>query len=95
MVPEQDPSGNTDKLPDMTRKGNKPGRRLLVQAAHYIMGPFSPDCDLRSYGIRTQSRGGGMAKKKSFVAVARKRVAVIPGLPKKKHPFCLQQVPRH
>lgn len=77
VVPKQDQSGNTDKQLGITKKGNKLGRKLLVQAAHYIMGPFGPDCELRSYGIRIQSRGGKIAKKKSFVAVARKLVAVM------------------
>ena len=47
------------------------------QAAHYILGPFGPDCELRSYGLRVQSRGGKIGKKKSFVAVARKLVTVM------------------
>ena len=77
VVPKQDQSGNTDKQLGITKKGNKLGRKLLVQAAHYILGPFGPDCELRSYGLRVQSRGGKIAKKKSFVAVARKLVTVM------------------
>ena len=64
-------------LPDSSEKGSKLARKLLIQAAHYILGPFGPDCELRSFGMRIQARGGKIAKKKSFVAVARKLVTVM------------------
>ena len=47
-------------------------RKLLVGSAHYILGPFGPDSDLRSYGLRLCERGGKNAKKRAAVAVARK-----------------------
>ena len=50
-------------------------RRLLVSAAHYILGPFGPDTDLRRWGLRMAERGGKTAKKRAVVAVAR-RLAV-------------------
>lgn len=87
LVPKQDQSGDTDKQLGITKQGNKLGRRLLIQASHYIMGPFGKDCKLRSFGLRIQSRGGNSAKMKSFVAVARKLVTVMfalwmnPGVP--------------
>lgn len=77
VVPKQDQSGDTDKQLGITKKGNKLGRKLLIQAAHYILGPFGPDSELRSYGFRIQARGGKIAKKKSYVAVARKLVTVM------------------
>lgn len=77
VVPKQDQSGNTDKQLGITKKGSKLARKLLIQAAHYILGPFGPDCELRSFGMRIQARGGKIAKKKSFVAVARKLVTVM------------------
>jgi hypothetical protein len=45
---------------------------LLVNAAHYILGPFGEDCDLRRFGAKLASRGGKNAKKRAIVAVARK-----------------------
>ena len=66
VVPKQDQSGDTDKQLGITKKGNKLGRKLLIQAAHYILGPFGPDSELRSYGFRIQARGGKIAKKKSY-----------------------------
>ena len=47
-------------------------RRLLVSAAHYILGPFGPDTDLRRWGLRMAERGGKAAKKRAVVAVARR-----------------------
>jgi hypothetical protein len=51
-------------------------RSLLVRCAHYILGPFGPDTDLRRAGLRMAERGGQAAKKRAIVAVAR-RLAVL------------------
>ena len=51
-------------------------RRVLNQAAHYILGPFGPDSDLRRWGLRYAESGAGNAKKRAVVAVAR-RLAVL------------------
>jgi hypothetical protein len=49
-----------------------------VTSAHYILGPFGKDCDLRRYGERIAARGGGkIAKKKAVVAVARKLAVLL------------------
>lgn len=77
LVPKQDQSGESDKQLGITKSGSNLGRKLLIQAAHYVLGPFGPDCDLRKFGMRIQSRGGKIAKKKSCVAVARKLAAVM------------------
>src|SRR4051794_2997737 len=47
-------------------------RCLLVGSAHYILGPFGEDSDLRRHGEKIASRGGKSAKKRTVVAVARK-----------------------
>jgi transposase len=47
-------------------------RKLLVGSAHYILGPFGEDSDLRRHGEKIASRGGENAKKRAVVAVARK-----------------------
>jgi hypothetical protein len=52
-------------------------RRLLVGSAHYILGPFGPDTDLRRYGLRLCERGGKNAKKREAVAVARKLAVLL------------------
>jgi transposase len=72
LTPKRDQSGNTDKPLSISKAGNTYLRRLLVNCAQYILGPFGPDCDLRRYGMRIASRGGKVAKRKAVVAVARK-----------------------
>jgi transposase len=47
-------------------------RRLLVGSAHYIVGPFGGDSDLRGHGQKIASRGAKNAKKRAVVAVGGK-----------------------
>ena len=47
-------------------------RRLLVNCAHHILGPFGVDSDLRHWGLEMAKRGGKNAKKRAVIAVARK-----------------------
>ena len=47
-------------------------RKLLVGSAHYILGPFGSDSDLRCHGEKLASRGAKNSKKRAVVAVARK-----------------------
>jgi hypothetical protein len=55
-------------------------RRLLVGSAHYILGPFGSDSDLRRHGQKIASRGGKNAKKRAAVAVARKLAVLLHSL---------------
>jgi len=52
-------------------------RRLLVGCAHYILGHFGPDSDLRRWGPSLMVRGGMHAKKSAVVAVARELAVVM------------------
>lgn len=72
LVPRRDQSGDQDPQLRITKTGNVCLRQLLVGAAHYILGPFGPDCDLRRWGLKLAERGGKNAKKRAAVAVARK-----------------------
>jgi len=72
LCPKVDQSGEQDLPLRITRAGNPLLRRLLVQSAHYILGPFGPDCALRRFGERLAGRGSKVAKRKAVVAVARK-----------------------
>ena len=72
LVPKRDQSGEVDKQLGISKCGNKLLRRLLVQGAQYIMGPFGEDSDLKDFGTRISQRGGSIARKKAKVAVARK-----------------------
>ena len=77
LVPKRDQSGDLDRELRISKAGDKLLRRLLVGAAQYIIGPFGPECDLRSKGLRLIERGGQRAKKKAVVAVARTLAVVM------------------
>lgn len=72
LVPRLDDSSDSKPQLRITKSGDELGRRLLVSAGHYILGPFGPECDLRRYGQQIALRGGKNAKKRAVVAVARK-----------------------
>jgi transposase len=72
LVPRRDQSGNSDKQLPITKAGNTQLRCLLVNCAHYILGPFGPPSHLRAAGERIAARGGKSAKKRAVIAVARK-----------------------
>jgi transposase len=75
LVPKQDQSGKTDKALSITKAGDRVLRRLLVQSAQYILGPFGPDCDLRRWGLK-KAGDSKIDKRRAIVAVAR-RLAVL------------------
>ena len=51
-----------------------------MTAAHYILGPFGPDTDLRRWGLALAARGRKRAKKRAVVAVARKLAVLLHAL---------------
>lgn len=72
LVPRRQESGAQQPQLRITKAGDRYMRRLLVGSAHYILGPFGEDCDLRRQGQELARRGGKNAKKRAVVAVARK-----------------------
>lgn len=72
LVPRRDQSGGTDKALPITKAGNTHLRCLLVNCAHYILGPFGPPTALREAGLRIAAHGGRPAKKRAVIATARK-----------------------
>ena len=72
LAPGTDQSGEKDPQKRISGEGDELLRRLLVSSAHYILGPFAPDSDLRRHGEKIAQRGGKNAKKRAVVAVARK-----------------------
>jgi transposase len=72
LVPASDKSGDKDPQKRISKEGDEMLRKLLVGSAHYILGPFGSDSDLRRHGEKIASRGGKNAKKRAAVAVARK-----------------------
>jgi transposase len=77
LVPKLDDSSDLSPQLRITKAGDPLVRRYLVGAAHYILGPFGPPCDLRRYGEAIAARGGKNAKKRAAVAVARKLAVML------------------
>jgi len=77
LRPKQRQSGQRDPELRITKAGDRELRRLLVQCAHQILGPFGKDSDLRRWGLELASRGGATAKKKAVIAVARKLAVLL------------------
>lgn len=77
LVPKKRSSGDANPQLRITKHGDRYLRRLLVISAQYILGPFGEDCDLRRYGMKLCLRGGGNAKKRAVVAVARKLAVLL------------------
>jgi transposase len=72
LVPATDRSGDRDPQKRISKEGDQMLRKLLVGSAHYILGPFGSDSDLRRHGEKIARRGGKNSKKRAAVAVARK-----------------------
>ena len=77
LTPRRDQSGASDKQLRISKAGNGYLRRLLVTGAHYILGRFGPDCELKRFGLAIAARGGKNAKKRAAVAVARKLAVLL------------------
>ncbi len=77
LVPRRDQSGQVDKKLPISKSGDELLRRLLVNCATYIMGPFARDSALRSWGLDLAKRGGGRGKRWATVAVARKLAVIM------------------
>jgi transposase len=77
LVPARDQSGDRDPQKRISKEGDQMLRKLLVGSAHYILGPFGSDSDLRRHGQKIAARGGKNAKKRAVVAVARKLAVLL------------------
>jgi transposase len=80
LVPATDRSGDRDPQKRISKEGDEMLRRLLVSSAHYVLGPFGSDSDLRRHGEKIASRGAKNAKKRAVVAVARKLAVLLHSL---------------
>ena len=81
LVPARDQSGDRDpREKRISKEGDEMLRKLLVSGAHYILGPFGSDSDLRRHGQKITSRGGKNSKKRAVVAVARKLAVLLHSL---------------
>lgn len=90
LVTGRNQSGDSDPELHITKTGDPFARKILVQAAQYIIGPFGTDCDLRRWGLRLAgisttpagglTKGSKQRKKKAVVAVARKLAVLLHAL---------------
>jgi len=76
LCPRQADSGRSQPQLRISKRGDALLRRLLVNGAQYILGPFGPECTLRRKGLALAAHGGKNAKKRAVVATAR-RLAVL------------------
>jgi len=70
-------SGESEPQKSISKEGDRYLRTMMVQGAHYILGPFGEDSDLRRWGRKLAERGGKNAKKRAVVAVARKLAVLL------------------
>jgi transposase len=70
-------SGESEPQKGISKEGDRYLRTMMVQGAHYILGPFGEDSDLRRWGLKLAERGGKNAKKRAVVAVARKLAVLL------------------
>src|SRR5246500_1665689 len=70
-------SGESEPQKKISKEGDWYLRTMMVQGAHYILGPFGEDSDLRRWGLKLAERGGKNAKKRAGVAVARKLAVLL------------------
>jgi transposase len=77
LKPGRRDSGQSQPQMHISKEGDPYLRTMLVQGAHYILGPFGEDSDLRRWGLRLAERGGKNAKKRAVVAVARKLAVLL------------------
>jgi len=77
LRPGRRDSGESQPQMRISKEGDRYLRTMLVQGAHYILGPFGEDSDLRRWGLKLAGRGGKNAKKRAVVAVARKLAVLL------------------
>jgi transposase len=77
LRPRRDQSGDHDPQLGITKAGNGYLRKLLTEAANYILGPFGKDSALRRWGQHLAARGGKNARKRAVVAIARKLAVLL------------------
>ena len=77
LVPRRSQSGEVDRQGRITKTGDSYLRRLLVGCAHYILGPFGEESNLREWGLQLAAGDSSRAKNRATVAVARKLAVLL------------------
>jgi transposase len=98
LQPKQQDSGKYVSQLGITKAGDQLMRKLAVQCSHFMLGRFGRDSALRRWGLALCLRGGGNAKKRAVVAVARKLLILMHRLWKTQTTFIpfpeMQTVPK-
>ena len=55
-------SGESEPQKKISKEGDRYLRTMMVQGAHYILGPFGEDSDLQRWGRKLAERGGKMPR---------------------------------
>jgi transposase len=77
LAPGQYASGAKTPELRISKRGDHLLRRLLVNAATYILGPFGEDSDLKRFGKRIAAGGSQRDKARARIAVARKLACLL------------------
>ena len=77
LAPRLDDSGEQQSQLGINKAGDQLMRRLLVNCACYIMGPFGEESDLRRWALKLSERGGKNSRKRARIALARKLSVVL------------------
>ena len=77
LVPRQDDSGAHKSQLGISKAGDELVRRLLNQCAHYILGPFGEDSDLRRWGLGLAGEGKNNKLKRRAVTAVMRKLAVL------------------
>ena len=56
---------------NITKEGDRYLRTMLVQGAHYILGPFAEDSDLRRWGLKLASDSSRGHRAMSVIQITR------------------------
>jgi transposase len=77
LTPALHQSGDANPKRRISKAGDELLRHLLVECAHFIVRPSSPDSDLKRHGEKLMQRGGAYARNQAVVAVARKLAVLL------------------
>lgn len=77
LVSRRRQSGERDPQLGISKAGDEMLRKLLVNCAQYMLGPFGKDSALRRWGLKLIARGGRKARKRAATAVARKLAVLL------------------
>src|SRR3982074_2450813 len=70
LKPGRRNSGESEPQKSISKEGDRYLRTMMVQGAHYILGPFGQDSDLRRWGLKLAERGAQKAKNRPTTTTA-------------------------